>query len=126
MDKVKSQAAQLAEKAQPAWQAGQAKVAEIQAKRKADALLLEFGGITYLEKTGRGDATGAARSAELVKLLQSHEAEHGPVTVTSADSAVAEETGVLDPNATAPAPGSAPATSSGGPMPQASYGSDKG
>jgi hypothetical protein len=47
MDKVKSQATQLAEKAQQAGQAGQAKIAEVQGKRKVDALLLELGGITY-------------------------------------------------------------------------------
>ena len=84
MDKVKSQATQLADKAQQAGQAGQAKLAELQAKRRADALLLELGGITYQERVGRGDAAGTARATELVGLVQQHEAEHGPVTVTSA------------------------------------------
>ena len=60
MDKVKSQATQLAEKAQQAGQAGQAKLAEIQAKKKADAMLLELGGIAYQEKTGRADSSSGA------------------------------------------------------------------
>jgi hypothetical protein len=122
MDKVKSQATQLAEKAQQAGQAGQAKIAELQAKKKADAILLELGGITYRQKAGGADATAGSRADQLVKLLQTHEAEHGPIVVTSADSAIAESTGVVDPNATAPAPGAPPPTSSG-PIPQADYGS---
>ena len=86
MDKVKSQATQLADKAQQAGQAGQAKLAEIQAKRKADALLLELGGIVYQQRTGRAGPNADARIQELVDALGKHEAEHGPVTVTSAAS----------------------------------------
>jgi hypothetical protein len=121
MDKVKSQATQLAEKAQQAGQAGQAKLAEMQAKKKADAMLLELGGIVYHERTGRADAAAGTRAGELVDLLQKHEAEHGAVAVTSANAAIADATGVVDPTATAPAPASAPPTSSAGPIPQAKY-----
>ena len=123
MDKVKSQATQLAEKAQQAGQMGQAKLVEVQAKRKADALLLELGGLTYLGRVGRGDADGGPRATELVGMIQSHEAEHGPIAVTSANAAIAEDTGVVDPAGTAPAPAAAPPTSSSGPLPQAQYGS---
>ena len=58
MDKVKAQATVLADKAQQAGQAGQAKLAEVQGKRKGDALLLELGGITYTQRVGRADAGG--------------------------------------------------------------------
>ena len=136
MDKVKSQATQLAEKAQQAGQAGQAKLAEVQAKRKGDALLLELGG-HHLHpapgpgrrrrpKPGRPSSWGWCRQFE---------AEHGPVAVTSANAAVAEATGVVDPGATIPlgdaahssAPAAAaPPTSSAGPLPQAQYGSGEG
>ncbi|HUC38370.1 MAG TPA: hypothetical protein VMR97_14760 [Acidimicrobiales bacterium] len=126
MDKVKSQAAPLLEKAQQAGQAGQAKIAELQAKKKADAMLLELGGIVYRERTGHADPGSAARNGELVEMLQKHEADHGPVAVTSANSAIAETTGVVDPSATAPAPSSAPPASSSGPIPQAQYGSEQG
>ncbi len=122
MDKVKSQATQLAEKAQQAGQMGQAKLVEVQAKRKGDALLLELGGITYTQRVGRAAPGGEARATELVGLIQAHEAEHGPVSVTSANAAVAEATGVVDPAATAPAPAAAPPTSSAGPIPKAQYG----
>ncbi|HUY21120.1 MAG TPA: hypothetical protein VMV22_02145 [Acidimicrobiales bacterium] len=139
MDKVKSQATQLAEKAQQAGQAGQAKLAEVQAKRKADALLLELGGISYHQRVGRADAGAEARAAELVGMIQAHEAEHGAVSVTSANAAVAESTGVVDPTATMPtatmptptsptptsppAPAAPPPAASGGAIPQAQYGS---
>ena len=126
MDKVKSQATQLAEKAQQAGQAGQAKLAEVQGKRKADALLLELGGITYLQRTGRADAASETRATELVGLVQQHEAEHGPVAVTSAGPAMAETTGVVDPGASPPAPSTPPPTASAGPLPQAQYGTDEG
>ena len=122
MDKVKAQATVLADKAQQAGQAGQAKLAEVQSKRKVDALLLELGGIAYTQRVGRADAAAEARASELIGLIQSHEAEHGPVSVTSANAAVAETTGVVDPTATAPAPASTPPTASAGPIPQAQYG----
>ena len=133
MDKVKAQATQLADKAQQAGQAGQAKIADIQAKRKGDALLLELGGITYSQRMGRADAGADARVTEIVGLVQAFEAEHGPIQVTSANAAVAETTGVIDPGAsiptattiptaTIPTPTAAPPTASAGPLPQAQYG----
>jgi hypothetical protein len=126
MDKVKSQATQLAEKAQQAGQAGQAKIAEVQAKRKVDALLLELGGITYTQRAGRADAGAEARAAEIVSQVKADEAEHGAVTVTSAAAAVAESSGVVDPNASIPAPAAAPPATATGPIPQAQYGSGEG
>jgi hypothetical protein len=123
MEKVKSQATQLAEKAQQAGQAGQAKLAEVQAKRKADALLLELGGITYTQRVGRAASGADARATELIGQIQGYEAENGPVSVTSAAAAVAEATGVVDPSATAPGPATAPPTASSGGMPEAQYGS---
>ena len=135
MDKVKAQATQIADKAQQAGQAGQAKLADIQAKRKGDALLLELGGITYSQRMGRADAGADVRVTEIVGLVQAYEAEHGPIQVTSANAAVAETTGVVDPGATIPTSGTiptaappiptptaAPPTASAGPLPQAQYG----
>jgi hypothetical protein len=139
MDKVKAQATQLADKAQQAGQAGQAKLAEVQSKRKADALLLELGGITYTQRMGRADAGADTRATEIVGLVQAFEAEHGQVSVTSANAAVAETTGVVDPGATiptattiptsstiptTPAPAATPPASTG-PLPQATYGSSE-
>jgi hypothetical protein len=135
MDKVKAQATQLADKAQQAGQAGQAKLADIQSKRKGDALLLELGGEFYAQKVGRSDGGAETRIAGLVARLQAFEAEHGAVTVTSADAPDAgppptggvpssSMSGSSVPSAsTPPAPPAPPPASSSGPLPQAQYGS---
>jgi len=116
MDKVKAQASQLADKAQQAGQAGQAKLADLQAKRKADALLLELGGEVYGQKVGRADAGAETRIAGLVARLQAFEAEHGSVGVTPADGG---DAGAGPDSSASPTP---PAGSTGT-IPQAQYGS---
>lgn len=89
MDKVKAQATQIADKAQQAGQVGQAKIAEIQAKRRSDALLLELGGLVYTERAGRAAPDTETRIAGVVARLQAYEAEHGQVTVTGAEEGTA-------------------------------------
>jgi len=84
MDKVKAQATVLAEKAQEGAKAGQAKLSEIQAKKHADALLLELGGIVYTQQAGRAAPDADAKISDLVGQLRQFESEHGPITVTSA------------------------------------------
>jgi hypothetical protein len=84
MDKVKAQATVLAEKAQEGAKAGQAKLSDMQAKKHADALLLELGGIVYSQQAGRAAQDADAKVSELITQLQQHEAEHGPIVVTSA------------------------------------------
>ena len=84
MDKVKAQATTLAEKAQEGAKAGQAKLSEMQAKKHADALLLELGGIVYTQQAGRAAADADTRAAEIVEQLRQFETEHGQVTVTPA------------------------------------------
>jgi hypothetical protein len=86
MDKVKAQASTLAEKAQEGAKAGQGKLSSMQSKRQSDSLLLELGGIVYLERQGRATAGADARANELVSRLQAHEAEHGQIQVSSADA----------------------------------------
>ena len=93
MDKVKAQATQIADRAQQAGQVGQAKLAEIQAKRKADGLLAELGGIVYSERTGRPLPDGETRAAAVVAQLQAHEAEYGPINVAAAGPDEATATG---------------------------------
>jgi hypothetical protein len=124
MDKVKAQATVLAEKAQEGAKAGQAKLSDMQAKKHADALMLELGGLVYSEKAGRGPADGEAKMAELVEQLRQFESEHGPVAVTSASvMAPAAPDGTFVPTSTAagdtPEQASAPAstTVTGGGIP---------
>jgi hypothetical protein len=132
MDKVKAQATQLADKAQQAGQAGQAKRADFQAKRSADALLLELGGIVYTQKAGRAAPGADARITELVGQVQAFEAEHGAVDVTVADAAPVDPataaggvptSSVPPTSSSTPAPAAPPPAASAGPIPQAQYGS---
>jgi hypothetical protein len=114
MDKVKSQATALAEKAQEGARAGQEKLSQVQAKRHSDALLLELGGIVYLERAGRPQAGGEARAEAIVSELRTFEAANGPVTVTSA-VAQPGAAGTFIPGGA----GTAPAPQAGGGMPDA-------
>ncbi|MCB0977016.1 MAG: hypothetical protein KDB02_06115 [Acidimicrobiales bacterium] len=72
LDKVKSQAEQVAKQ-------GQEKINEVQAKRASDALLRDLGAWYYATQTGRDGGQGAEQMARLVGELQAHEAEHGPL-----------------------------------------------
>lgn len=84
MDKVKAQTTVLAQKAQEGVTAGQAKLSDLQAKKQADGLLLELGGLVYSQHAGRATADTDAKITSLIQQLESHEAEHGPVATTSA------------------------------------------
>lgn len=84
MDKVRSQATVLAEKAQEGAKAGQEKLSALQAKHHADALLLELGGLSYLARTGRATPADEKKAEELVGRLSEHEAAHGPLSLAHA------------------------------------------
>jgi hypothetical protein len=75
-DKIRAQAAELAEKAQAGVAQGEAKVKELQAKRRADALLRDLGAAVYAEHKGADRTTERQR---LLSDLEAHAAEHGPI-----------------------------------------------
>jgi len=122
MDKVKAQATVLAEKAQEGAKAGQAKLSDMQAKKHADSLLLELGGIVYTQQVGRAAPDAEAKASDLVTQLRQFEAEHGPVSVTSATIAPAPADGTFIPGSSGAAdtpeqpstPASTPVTGGGG------------
>ena len=76
-DKVKSQAAGLAQKAQEAGKAGQAKLDEVQARRKNDANLRELGAAYFATRQGRADTDTAATIERLVGEIAAYEADGG-------------------------------------------------
>lgn len=86
MDKVKAQADVLAQKAQEGAKAGQDKLSALQAKRQADSMLEELGGIIYCQRAGRSGVPGEDRVEDLIAQLQAYEAEHGPITPAAADA----------------------------------------
>lgn len=76
-DKVKSSAAQAVQKAQEAGKAGQAKIDEMQAARRLDALMRELGAATYAQHAGTGTDETVATIERLYGEIAAHEAEHG-------------------------------------------------
>ena len=82
MDKVKAQATQLAEKAQEAGKAGQAKLGNLQTKKQADTLLRELGAHHFAKAKGRGDNQTDTKIAGVMAQLDAHEAEHGQIDLT--------------------------------------------
>ncbi len=103
LDKVKATAATATEAAKDAAAKGQAKMNEAQAKKAADGMLRDLGAAYYATQTGRTTPTTEADIERLVAALQSHESEHGAIT--------------LAPESTAAAPTAAPAGDASAPAP---------
>jgi hypothetical protein len=77
MDRVKAQAAQIAQQAQEAAQEGKARIDQAQASRRGDALLRQLGSVVFAERTGRGTADSQARIDQLVNDISAYERENG-------------------------------------------------
>ena len=86
MDRVREQAAQLAQKTQEAAQEGRVMLDQAQARRRADAMFRDLGAAVYAERTGRGGPDGTAKIDRLVKALSRQEAEQGLGDSSSAPS----------------------------------------
>ena len=80
MDKVKSQATQVAQKAQDGVKTGQSKLEGAQAKKRQDALLRDLGALLYAERTGNATGETAAEMERILSELRTLEAEAGPAT----------------------------------------------
>ncbi len=85
VDKVKNQAAQLAQKAQEAGKVGQAKIEEIQARRQADAALRELGRLVYHQVKAGGSLAMTPEMESRVAEVSSYETEHGPLSESGSD-----------------------------------------
>lgn len=62
MDKVKAQASELARE-------GKAKYDQVQATRRADAMLRNLGALVFKERTGRGAPDSQAQIDKLLSLI---------------------------------------------------------
>ena len=71
MDKVKSGAAQAAQKAQ-------AKIDQVQAKRELDSMFRDLGAAVYAQRTGTGAGNNAAEIERLVSAITAHEEQNAP------------------------------------------------
>jgi hypothetical protein len=77
MDKVKEQATVLAQKTQETARDSRAKLDQVQARRRADAMLRDLGIAVYAERTGRSTADTDSKIDKLVADLTAFETEHG-------------------------------------------------
>ncbi|MCL5048196.1 MAG: hypothetical protein M1374_05370 [Firmicutes bacterium] len=79
MDKVKLQAGQLADKAQEAGKAGQAKLEALQAKKRVQSVLMEIGTITYQAQEGNSASGDEQRLEELYQAVKDYEDSYGKI-----------------------------------------------
>lgn len=100
-DKVKAQAAELAQRAHEAGKAGQAKLDDVQARRRADGLLRDLGAAIFAQRSGRASESTAADIERLVGELSSFEAAHGPLAAAGAGDSDGQDA----PNDSEPLPG---------------------
>ncbi len=77
MDRVKAQAAQIAQQAQEAAQEGRSRLDQVQAGRRGDALLRQLGAAVFAERTGRGTTDSQARIDQLINDISAYERENG-------------------------------------------------
>jgi hypothetical protein len=109
VERLKTQASTVAEVAQEQARLGQQRLEQFQTKKQTDQLLLELGGLAYLDQAGRLDDEGRQRMATVLEQIRAAEAANGPITVTRAVPAPGA-TGSYVPGGA----GSAAATQAGG------------
>jgi hypothetical protein len=102
LDKVKAQATAATVMAKDAAQKGQAKLDEVQSKKGADGMLRDLGAAVYATKTGRATPSTDADIDRLVAALQTHESEHGALTLAPESAAAAPTATTSAPTAAAP------------------------
>ncbi len=101
LDKAKEAAAQAAQKAQQGMAQGQAKVDELQTKRRADALLRDLGAAYYTQQRS-GGASSAVDAA--LAVLDQHVAANGPLDASPPAAAPPAGTSTASPPPTAGQP----------------------
>jgi hypothetical protein len=87
MDRVKAQASQLAQQAMDATQEGKAKLDQVQAQRRGEAMLRQLGAAVFAERTGRGTPDSQAKIDQLVNAISAHEQANGLNLTTDPASA---------------------------------------
>src|SRR4051812_5519502 len=70
MDKVKATAEKVGEQAKQGLEQGKEKIADVQEKRKADALLRDLGAAVFIDRTGKGTPAIAADIERLMAELR--------------------------------------------------------
>jgi hypothetical protein len=94
LDKAKVAAEKVATKAQQGVQQGQAKIEELQEKRKLDALLRELGSAYWDEERHGGDHEAVVRA---LAALDAHTVEDEPGAAEATESANQAQAAEVDP-----------------------------
>ncbi len=81
LDKVKETATTATAAAKDAAAQGKGKLDDMQAKKRADAMLRDLGALSYGSVTSRESPTSEADATRLVEALQAHETEHGTLNL---------------------------------------------
>jgi hypothetical protein len=103
MDKVKAQATQLAQQTKDAAEQGKARLDQVQAQRRGDAMLRQLGTLVFADRTGRGTPDGQAKTEKLINDISAYERENG---LNLAAEPAAEST--MPPQSTVPPQSAAP------------------
>ncbi|MGO8956209.1 MAG: hypothetical protein ACLQFR_02360 [Streptosporangiaceae bacterium] len=103
MDRVKAQAAQLAQTAQEAALEGKAKLDQAQTGRRGDALLRSLGAAVFADRTGRGTPDTQARIDKLIADISAHERETG-LNLADSQPSVPQQSFPADPPSPFPGP----------------------
>lgn len=85
LDKVKTTAQQVGEKAQEGLKAGQDKIDDVRLKKRIDDLKEELGGIVFLQRTGKAPDNAEAEITRIVGEIE--EAEQQLANGASGDEA---------------------------------------
>jgi hypothetical protein len=73
LESLRQSADELAQRAAEAGRVGAARLEEVAARRRVEALLRELGTVTYAEHTGRGTPDSADQVARLVAAVRAEE-----------------------------------------------------
>ena len=73
LESLRQSTDELAQRAAEAGRVGAARLDEMAARRRVDALLRDLGAVTYEEQTGRGTPEPAAQVSRLVAAIQAEE-----------------------------------------------------
>jgi acetyl-CoA carboxylase carboxyltransferase component len=123
VERLRQQAAGLAEQAQQGYQTAAERLEQLQARQRVSALLEELGRLTYLKQSGRAAPGAEERIAAIVTEVAALEASAGPV---SADAPLPGGGQDSDPgDASVPAAPASGGDAQTGPMPSGTYGGEE-
>jgi hypothetical protein len=114
MDKVKAQAAQLAQMTQEAALEGRAKLDQAQSGRRGDVLLRSLGAAVFAERTGRGTADSQAKIEQLIADISAYERDNA-LNLADSQPVVPQPSFPADPPSSFPGPAASSFPAAGNP-----------